>query len=113
MTFTLKQFDNKLFSFTLTETFSGVECIIDKNSFFEENSYLLPLDLSTGNKLPSNDELISWLKHRTIPSNRRYVQNFLAKLGLNEKIQLGFFQFVMLFHLQIVTGFVLILKNGL
>ena len=89
MTFTLKQFDNKLFSFTLTETFSGVECIIDKNSFFEENSYLLPLDLSTGNKLPSNDELISWLKHRTIPSNRRYVQNFLAKLGLNEKNTIG------------------------
>src|SRR5574344_670910 len=89
MTFTLKQFDNKLFSFTLTETFSGVECIIDKNSFFEENSYLLLLDLSTGNKLPSNDELISWLKHRTIPSNRRYVQNFLAKLGLNEKNTIG------------------------
>ena len=46
--------------------------------------YLLPLDLEL-----NNDGLIKWLYRRIIPKNRAYVENFLAKLGLNRRDLIG------------------------
>jgi len=50
----------------------------------ENKKYLLPLDLQV-----TNESLTKWIKGRTIPSNRAYVENFLARLGLNEKDSKG------------------------
>lgn len=44
----------------------------------KEKKDLLPLDLDL-----SDAGLVKWLKHRTIPKNRAYVQNFLSKCGLS------------------------------
>lgn len=73
----------------MTSEFDGLHCQIDESSIKKEFLCKLPLDLSENNELPSEEKLLSWLRHRTIPSNRRYVNNFLAKLGLNEKDSLG------------------------
>ncbi len=89
MNFIFKQFDYSIFSFSLTSEFDGLHCQIDESSCNKELLYKIPLDLSSDKLLPSEDKLIEWLKHRTIPSNRRYVNNFLAKFGLNEKNTLG------------------------
>ena len=89
MTFTLKHFDNAIFSFNLENNFEGVECFIDEKSVVSENLKFLPLDLSLNYEIPSSEDFLKWLKHRTIPSNRAYVQNFLAKLGLSEKDTIG------------------------
>ena len=44
----------------------------------QEQNALLPLDLKI-----SNDSLARWLKNRTIPRNRAFVNAFLAKCGLS------------------------------
>lgn len=44
----------------------------------ETQKALFPLDLDV-----SSEGLTKWLKHRTIPKNRAYVQNFLSKCGLS------------------------------
>ena len=44
----------------------------------EENKNLLPLDLELNSK-----SLSRWLRHRTIPKNRAYVNNLLSKSGLS------------------------------
>lgn len=44
----------------------------------KEKHTLLPLDLES-----SSEGLTKWLKHRTIPKNRAYVNNFLSKCGLH------------------------------
>lgn len=54
----------------------------------EKNRSLLPLDLEL-----SDYGLTKWLKRRTIPGYRAYVQNFLAKFGLNEKDTKGIIDF--------------------
>ncbi len=89
MRFIFKHFDNPIFSFSLTTEFDGTYCQIDETSYEKDNLWRLPLDLGTETNLPSNEKLLSWLRHRTIPQNRQYVHNFLAKLGLNERDTLG------------------------
>ena len=49
-----------------------------------EKVHLLPLSMEC-----TSDSLRHWLRHRTIPANRAYVQNFLSKLGLSEKDFMG------------------------
>ena len=44
----------------------------------QDQKALLPLDLKA-----SNDSLARWLKNRTIPRNRAFVNAFLAKCGLS------------------------------
>lgn len=78
MNYILKQFDNNLLYFSMKNTNDGLEVNID--SFNEEYKYMLPLDLELTNR-----SLKRWLEKRTIPRNRAYVSNFLARLGLNEK----------------------------
>lgn len=45
----------------------------------EENRNFLPLDIRDS---LTDEALARWLRHRAIPGNRAYVENFLAKQGL-------------------------------
>jgi hypothetical protein len=82
MGYILKQYDTDLMKFDIFNDFDGMRTII---SWTDENKkHLLPLDLQV-----SEDSLTKWIKGRTIPSNRAYVENFLARLGLNEKNSKG------------------------
>ena len=78
LSYILKHYDSDLLKFNIEKTFDGIAVkLLWAN---KEKEKLLPLGME------SNEESIrKWLKARTIPSNRAYVQNFLAKLGLNEK----------------------------
>lgn len=86
MSYILKQFDIDLLYFDVQKDIDGVSTQI--LSVNEEQKNLLPLDLELSDK-----GLAKWLKRRTIPGNRAYVQNFLAKLGLNEKDTKGIIDF--------------------
>ncbi len=77
MNYILKQYDTPLLEFEYIETIDDRKVKIVK-SYHNDN--MLPLDCE-----PTDDSLNKWLKRRTIPSNRAYVQNFLARNGLNEK----------------------------
>lgn len=86
MSYLLKQFDIDLLQFDMQKDIDGVSAQI--LSVNDKQKNLLPLDLEL-----SNSGLAKWLKRRTIPGNRAYVQNFLAKLGLNEKDTKGIIDF--------------------
>lgn len=76
MIYILKHFDTDLMRFSANADSSDPDYQILWIN--EAQKHLLPLTLGT-------DEagLERWLKHRTIPKNRAYVHNFLAKCGLN------------------------------
>lgn len=78
MNYILKQFDNDLLYFSMKNTNDGLKVAIQ--SVIDELKSLLSLDLEY-----NNHSLKRWLEKRTIPRNRAYVSNFLARLGLNEK----------------------------
>lgn len=82
MSYILKQYDTDLMKFDIFNEFDGMTTKILWTD--ESKKHLLPLDLQV-----NNDSLTKWIKGRTIPSNRAYVENFLAKLGLNEKDSKG------------------------
>lgn len=86
MSYILKQYDTDLLHFDMQKDIDGVSTQI--LSVNDERKSLLPLDLELSDK-----GLAKWLKRRTIPGNRAYVQNFLAKLGLNEKDTKGIIDF--------------------
>lgn len=86
MSYILKQYDTDLLSFDMKKDIDGVSARI--LSVNDDHKSLLPLDLEL-----SDHGLAKWLKRRTIPGNRAYVQNFLAKLGLNEKDTKGIIDF--------------------
>ena len=44
-----------------------------------ENKKLLPLDMASSDK----DTVSAWLRHRTVPKNRAYVNSLLAAMGLS------------------------------
>ncbi len=78
MAYILKQYDIALMKFDICNDFDGMTT---KILWVDENKKnLLPLDLQE-----NNESLSKWIKGRVVPSNRAYVENFLAKLGLNEK----------------------------
>lgn len=72
----LKQFDKPLLKFSATTDTSEPE--IQILWIDEGNRSLLPLDLTL-----TPEGLSRWLRRRTIPKNRAYVHNLLAKCGLN------------------------------
>lgn len=76
MTYVLKQYDKNIMSFSLIRDFDGIRAEISK--VFDRA--FMPLGLQ-----PDNEALLRWLRRRTIPANRAYVQNFLARFGLNER----------------------------
>ena len=76
MNYFLKQFDRPLLKFSATTDTSEPE--IQILWIDEGNRSLLPLDLAL-----TPEGLSRWLRRRTIPKNRAYVHNLLAKCGLN------------------------------
>ena len=86
MNYILKQYDADLLHFDMQKDIDGVSAQILLVN--DERKALLPLDLELSDK-----GMAKWLKRRTIPGNRAYVQNFLAKLGLNEKDTKGIIDF--------------------
>lgn len=78
MNYILKQFDTDLLYFSMENTNDGLQVHID--SINEDERHQIPLDLEV-----TDLSLKRWLEKRTIPRNRAYVSNFLARLGLNEK----------------------------
>ena len=75
MRYVLKQFDTPILTFTASE---GADSDIHFEAVCEPSRDLLPLDLEL-----SEDGLLRWLRRRTIPKNRAYVQSFLSKCGLS------------------------------
>ena len=76
MEYILKQFDKPLLRFSATTDTSEPDIqILWVN---EDSRNLLPLDLTL-----TPEGLSRWLRRRTIPKNRAYVHNLLAKCGLN------------------------------
>ena len=72
MNYILKQFDKPLLKFSATTDTSEPE--IQILWIDEGNRSLLPLDLAL-----TPEGLSRWLRRRTIPKNRAYVHNLLAK----------------------------------
>lgn len=76
MIYELRHFNTSILRFTATEDSSTPD--IDIIWTNQEHLDLLPLDL-----ILSGEGLTKWIKHRIIPKNRAYVQNFLSKCGLH------------------------------
>lgn len=76
MKYILKHFDTPLIEFSAIEDNSYPE--IQILWINEEKKNLLPKDLEL-----SEEGLESWLRHRTIPKNRAFVNAFLARCGLH------------------------------
>ncbi len=82
MRYTLKLFDTPLLVFDADMNSADVNLRIEM--ICEENRKLLPLNLSV-----SEEGLERWLRHRTIPKNRAYVDALLSKVGLSLNRPLG------------------------
>ena len=76
MNYILKHFDTPLIAFS---ALSGAEPDIQILSVNESCRELFPLDLAE----VSPAGLESWIRHRTIPRNRAYVDNLLSTMGLS------------------------------
>lgn len=85
MDFVLKQFDDVLLDFMAKRTIDGIDVSI--TSINKDKVERLPLGMS-----PTSESLTRWLRHRTIPANRAYAQNFLSKNGLSENDFIGILQ---------------------
>ena len=77
MNYYLKLFDIPLIHFHASEDSNDPEITI--LWIDESNRNLLPLDMGE----PTEDNISKWLQRRTIPKNRAFVRNFLAKCGLS------------------------------
>lgn len=76
MVYTLMHFDTPLVVFSAERQ---VEANIKILAVHEENKNLFPLDLAE----LSESGIESWIKHRSIPKNRAYVDTLLSSLGLS------------------------------
>ena len=76
MIYTLMHFDTPLVVFSAERQ---VEANIKILAVHEESKNLFPLDLAE----LSESGIESWLKHRSIPKNRAYVDTLLSSLGLS------------------------------
>ena len=76
MVYILKLFDTDLIKFIIIENIS--DPVLQITWINEKKKHLLPLGMELSDK-----GLAFWLKNRTIPKNRAYVNAFLAKCGLN------------------------------
>ena len=78
----LKQYDIPLLRFSATNDSSTPE--IEVHWINEDQRHLLPLDMELSPKGISR-----WMRRRTIPRNRAYVNRLLAKCGLNANRPMG------------------------
>ena len=80
--YTIRHFDLPLFTFeaNMDSADTGLHFI----KVYEENRSFLPLNLTV-----SEDGVECWLRHRTIPKNRAYVDALLSKVGLSLNRPLG------------------------
>lgn len=85
MNFVLKQFDDVLLNFLAKRTMDGMDISI--TAINKDKTERLPLGME-----PTSESLTRWLRHRTIPANRAYAQNFLSKNGLSENDFIGILQ---------------------
>lgn len=85
MDFVLKQYDDVLLTFSAERTMDGIDVAI--LSVNKDRAAQLPLGMAA-----TNASLSRWLRHRTIPANRAYAQNFLSKNGLRENDFIGILQ---------------------
>ena len=76
MEYILKLFDIELIRFNIIENLA--DPVLQITWINEKKKHLLPLGMELSDK-----GLASWMKNRTIPKNRAYVNSFLAKCGLN------------------------------
>lgn len=76
MVYTLMHFDTPLIVFSAERQ---VEANIKILAVHEENKNLFPLDLAE----LSESGIESWIRHRSIPKNRAYVDTLLSSLGLS------------------------------
>lgn len=76
MNYELRHFDTPLMRFSASEDSNSPE--ITLLWLNDEKKHLLPLDLE-----PTETSIAKWLRHRTIPKNRAYVQSLLSKCGLS------------------------------
>lgn len=76
MNYTLMHFDTPLIVFSAEKQAETNIRIIEVH---EENKELFPLDLAE----ISERGIVSWIKHRSIPKNRAYVDTLLSSLGLS------------------------------
>ena len=74
--YTLKLFDTPILKFNILENLA--DPVIEITWINESKKNLLPIDME-----PNESGLIRWIKHRTIPKNRAFVNSFLAKCGLS------------------------------
>ena len=78
----LKQYDIPLLRFSATNDSSTPE--IEVHWINEYQRHLLPLDMEL-----SPEGISRWMRRRTIPRNRAYVNRLLAKCGLNVNRPMG------------------------
>ena len=76
MIYTLMHFDAPLIVFSAERQ---AEVNIKIIEIHKENEELFPLDLAE----ISERGIVSWIKHRSIPKNRAYVDTLLSSLGLS------------------------------
>ena len=82
MRYTIRHFDLPLLTFEANMDSADTDLHIIK--VYEENRSFLPLNLTV-----SEDGVERWLRHRTIPKNRAYVDALLSKVGLSLNRPLG------------------------
>ncbi len=75
MIYQLKHFDKTVLKFSAVDDSNNPDV---KIIWIDDNKTLLPLDMDF-----TNEGVYRWLKHRTVPSNRAYVRNFLSRCGLS------------------------------
>ncbi len=80
MNYEIRHFDTPVLRFSATD---GAESNIEV-LWVTEDKNLLPLELTS---VTSND-VASWIRHRTIPRNRAYVNSLLAAIGLSPNRQM-------------------------
>ena len=78
----LKQYDIPLLRFSATNDSSTPE--IEVHWINGDQRHLLPLDMEL-----SPEGISRWMRRRTIPRNRAYVNRLLAKCGLNANRPMG------------------------
>ena len=82
MSYTLKLFETELLKFDVIENLA--DPVVHILWLDESKKELLPLGMDATDK-----GLASWLKHRSIPKNRAYVNALLSKCNLSLNRQLG------------------------